>query len=174
MFKSEHAHLIWDRLYNAYIPDAATQDTEFTRKFGVRLSGDRKIDADIGKYTTHVMIPIIKIVEYFDDGIPVQIPNRDDMLEMNDSITKYLEEWKHAMKYDIHLTQIPKPLLASLDKFCKYVYGKATAKEIVGSKLDSLRFGIPNRMDPLPESTRFPVKPDYEGISKLIRQKSQF
>lgn len=174
MFKSEHAHLIWDTLYDCYIPEIVTQNTEYLRKFGVRLTGDKTVDIHASKNLTQVKIPIISIMEYFDQGIPVQILKREDMLSMNRDITLYLDEWKNAMKFDINVTAPPRDLLTTLDKFCKHIYGKATAKEVIGNKIDTMRFGLKPRLDVRPVSETAPIKPDYEGISKLVRQKTRF
>lgn len=165
--------MIWDNLYTAYVPDVVTQNTDFLKIFGVRTSGDKKIDEMLSTNTTQVMIPIITIVEYYDQGIPVLIPKREDMLAMNRDITLYLAEWEYNMKYDINISEVPRELMISLDKFCKYIYNKATAKEIVGDKINSMRFGLRPRLEVEPTQETSMIKPDYEGISKLIRQRTR-
>ncbi len=172
-FESEYASLIWDSLYSVSIPDTATQDIEYLKRFGVHVTGVRAIDDMTANNTVMVRIPIIDIVNYYSDGIPVIIHSRQDMLRMREDITKYLGEWEYHIKHDLNLGTIPDKLLQSLDNFCKYVYGKATAGEVVANKIANMRIGLKSRIDMAPKGDTEVTKPNYEGIGKLVRQRTR-
>ena len=100
-FASRYADLIWDRLYTVLIPDHLTQDPEYLRRFGTYATQNREVDQMVTTNCITVMIPIIKIVEYFDKGIEVQIPSREDMLQMHRDIELYLGEWEEQLRRNI-------------------------------------------------------------------------
>ena len=85
-FTSEHADKIWNRLYRVYIPDLMTQNPDYIKKFGAHLTRNRAVDEMIKTNLILVMIPVIKILEYFEDGIEIQIPSREDMITMHKHI----------------------------------------------------------------------------------------
>lgn len=171
-FQSEHAPRIWDDLYAVYIPDFVTQNADYIRKFGVPSSGDKKIDAMMASNLTFVKIPIIKILEYFDKGIEVQIPQREDMLTIHRNIEKYLDEWRMHMRYDINSSaQQNKQLLLNMEKLSKLIYDKARGREIINSMFTVKKFGLMNPLQAAIEEKKEVTKPDYQGIGELLRPK---
>lgn len=171
-FHSEHAPRIWEDLYGVMIPDFMTQNTEYIRKFGVRASGDKRVDEMMANNLTFVRIPIIKILEYFDNGIEVQIPQREDMLTIHRNIEKYLEEWRSHIRYDINSSASQnKQLLLNLEKLSKLIYEKARGREIINSMFSVKNFGLMNPIAAAAEEAREVTKPDYQGIGELLRPK---
>lgn len=171
-FRSEHAPKIWEHLYGVYIPDFVTQNTDYIRKFGVRSSGDKNVDAMMANNTTMVRIPIIKILEYFDNGVEVQIPSREDMLTIHRNIELYLDEWRAYMRYDINSSAMQhKQLILNLEKLSKLIYDKAKNREIVNNLFSVKSFGIMNPLQAAQEERKEVQKPDYQGIGELLRPK---
>lgn len=172
-FYSQYAHLIWDTLYNAYIPDQLTLNPDYVKKFGVYVSGNKNIDNMLSTNLTHVKIPVIKMLEYYDSGISIEIPSREDMINIHKDIEKYLAEWKQNATYAINndLDQ-HKNLLLSLEKLSKYIYEKAKPREVIDNLFMNRQFAIVNPIQQVQEEARTVNKPDYEGISKLIKSKS--
>ena len=76
-FYSEHAPRIWDDLYTVMIPDHVTLDPTHLRVFGTYSSGNKDVYKMMANNLTTVKIPIIKMVEYYDNGIVVvnALPN---------------------------------------------------------------------------------------------------
>lgn len=171
-FQSVHAGRIWDDLYTVLIPDFLTRNTDYIRKFGVPSSGDKKVDAMMGNNLTLVKIPIIKILEYFDTGMEVQIPNRSDMLAIHKNIELYLDEWRAHIRFDINSSASQhKQLILNLEKLSKLIYDKANGKEVITSLFSLKDFGIVNPIQASQEQKREVVKPDYQGIGELLRPK---
>lgn len=173
-FTSEHADKIWNRLYRVYIPDLMTQNPDYIKKFGAHLTRNRAVDEMVKTNLILVMIPVIKIPEYFEDGIEIQIPSREDMITMHKHIELYLEEWKHHIKYDINTSLSEnKELILSLEKLSAYIYNKAKPREVVDNLISSNRFGLVSPLAMREEQQREVVKPDYEGIGKLVKTRTK-
>lgn len=173
-FKSKYASLIWDKIYSVYIPDYLTLNADYIKIFGTHVTGDKGIDNMLSTALTHVMIPVIQIVEYFDNGIEIQIPSREDMLQIYKDIELYLGEWKYYVQHDINLdVREYKELLTSLEKLSKHIYDKAKPNELITNLFAKNNLGISNRLAEYDEAVRISKsqKPDYDGISKLIRTK---
>lgn len=169
-FQSATAERIWEDLYNAYVPDFVTMNRDHIRRFGVPSSGNKEIDKMMATNLSFVKIPIIKILEYYDNGVVVQIPAREDMIMIHKTIEKYLEEWREHIRYDINLNRMEhKPLLLGLEKLSKLIFDKAYPREVVDALLAPKQFGLVNALGRLKEDTREVVKPDYNGISSLLK-----
>lgn len=176
-FNSEHAPKIWDNLYTVYIPEQITLDPEYIRRFGVYITQNKQIDEILKSNFTMVKIPIISILEYFDQGIEIQIPNREDMITMHKHIELYLGEWKEYIRHSIHGSvdaQKHKDLIIALEKLSKHIYEKAKPYEVIDNLfLDKkINFGILNPIVQAEEQCKVIKKPDYTGIGRLIKKKT--
>lgn len=173
-FRSQYAHLIWDRLYDVLIPDQLTLSREYISKFGVHTTGDKKSDQLLSSNFTQVKISVARILEYYDDGIEIQIPSRDDMIKIYKDIELYIAEWREHIKYDINLAVSKnKDFLLSLDKLSKDLYNKAKPNEIIDNLFINKKIGLlVNPLQRVQEERKPVEKADYEGISQLIRGKT--
>lgn len=172
-FPSQHATKIWDRLYDVRIPDQITLNPAYIKKFGTHVTGDKKVDAMLATNKTHVKIPVIMILQYFEDGMEVEIPSREDMIQMHKDMEAYMGEWRDHLKYDINLdVHKNREFLLSLEKLSKHIFDKAKPKELVDNLFKKQTFGLMNPLAQIEEEKREVQKPDYEGISKLVRSKA--
>lgn len=177
-FYSEYAERIWERLYTVYIPDLLTQNPDYIKKFGVYITQDSKIDAMIKTNLTLVKIPIITILEYYESGIPVEIPNRKDMVQIHKDIELYLAEWGEYIKGSIHGqmdAQNNKELITALEKLSKYIYSKTVSSEVLDNLFlknnRNINLGLINPLKEAEFRNEIKEKPDYVGIRGLINRK---
>lgn len=172
-FRSEHAKLIWDKLHTVLIPDLLTQQPEYLRIFGNHTTGDKEADTGLSDIFITVMIPVARILEYFEDGIEVQIPSRETMIEIHKDIELYLLEWESRIKYDINLNvEKNKQMILGLERLSKYIYQKAKPNELIDNLFMAKKIGITSPMDMIKDKQQEKVKPDYQGISSLVRSKT--
>jgi len=172
-FPSKYACKIWDVLYTVLIPDQLTQNPDYIRRFGTYITQDKKVDQMVSTNFTTVKITIAKILEYYIDGIEIQIPSREDMIQMHKDIELYLAEWKDHIKYDINLdVQQNKELILSLEKLSKYIYNKANPREVIDNLFINKKIGLINPIQQHVEQTKEVIKPDYDGIASLVRSKT--
>jgi hypothetical protein len=173
-FDSQHAFKIWDKLYTVRVPDQLTLDPSYIERFGVPVANDPNVDKMMSTNFTTVMIPIIKIMEYFLNGVEVQIPSREDMIQIHKDIEDYLGEWEYYVKHTMHgKTDLEqhKTLISSLEKLSKHIYNRAGPKEVIENLFVETKLGF---MSPLEESMvkeKEPDKPDYTSIMRLIKNK---
>jgi hypothetical protein len=172
-FPSQHASKIWNKLYTVLIPDQVTLNVGYVKKFGTHVTGNKVVDDMLSKNQTQVMIPVATMLEYFEDGIEIQIPSRDDMIAMHKDMEAYLAEWRDHIKYDINTDLLQhKVFILSLEKLSKHIYEKAKPRELVDNLFKKQTFGLLNPLAQIAEDKREVHKPDYEGISKLVRTKA--
>jgi len=172
-FASQYQHLIWQKLYRVLIPDQYTLDKAYLSRFGTISSGNKKVDEMMSTNFTEVLIPISKILEYYNEGIVIQIPSRDDMVQMHKDIELYLAEWKEHIKYKVN-TQVYeyKDLILSLEKLSKYIYNKTKPNEVIDQLFLHKKIGgLISPLQRIHEQSKQVDKPDYEGISELIKNK---
>ena len=176
-FPSINSHLIWNKLYTVLIPDQLTLSKEYLSKFGTHVTGNKEVDNMLSTNLTTVMIPVAKILEYFDNGVEIHIPSREDMIRIHKDIELYLGEWRDHIKFDINLSLSEhKTLILSLEKLSKHVYDKARYFEIVDNLFINKKIGLlVNPLQRIKEESKSKngVKPDYEGIRELISQKTR-
>lgn len=175
-FISEHAPKIWNNLYTVYIPEQITLDPEHIRRFGTYITQNKQVDKMLETNMTLVKIPISKILSYFDMGIEVQIPSREDMIMMHKHIELYLAEWKEYIRVSVHGqmdAQNNKDLITTLEKLSKHIYEKAKPKEVIDNLFISkkVNFGLLNPILRAEEERKVVEKPDYVGIGKLVNKK---
>lgn len=171
-FYSQHAGGIWDDLYTVLIPEQVTMNRDFVKKFGVYTSGNKEIDKMMASNYTTVRIPIIKIVEYFEDGVPVEIPSREDMVTMHKKIELYLEEWRDYIRKSFHGDPSEhKNLIMNLERLSKHIYLKAKPKEVIENLFTSKKIGLLNPFQEVKEDAKEVTKPDYNSIAELLRGK---
>ena len=175
-FPSMHASKIWDNLYTVYIPEQTTLDPEHIRRFGTYITQNKNVDKMLENNLTMVKIPISKILDYYDRGIEVQIPNREDMITMHKHIELYLAEWKEYIRVSIHGqmdAQNNKELITALEKLSKHIYEKAKPREVIDNLFISkkVNIGLVNPLVRAEEERKVVEKPDYQGIRNLIKRK---
>lgn len=163
LFPSQYAPKLWDKLYNVIIPDVLTLEDDYIRTFGVRLSGDKKVDADVHKRKIHSMLNVIAIAHYFNEGIPVEFLHREDLATIYKDIVGYLGEWKEYLRTQINVNPAEyQELLDALDKFAAELYLRLNPREI---KPDTPSFGLRRIFQKSEEASE---KPPYEGIRELV------
>lgn len=173
-FHSQYAPLIWDRLYTVMVPDQVTLSAAYVKRFGTHVTGHKDFDKALSTSLTTVMIPVIKILEYYEDGVEVQITSRDDLIKIHKDIELYLTEWRDHLQYDLNVQVQPhKELILSLEKLSKHIYAKAQPREVIDRLIRPRTMGIVNPLQQAHyEQTLSTEKKDYEGIAKLIKRKS--
>ncbi len=125
----------------------------------------------INNFTT-VKIPVIKILEYFDNGVEVRILSRPDMIQIHKDIEAYLGEWRDYLRVAINLSlHESKDMLLGLEKLSKHIYEKAKPREVIDELINRKSFGIMNPVEARRLEKQEVVKPSYEGIGKLLKQR---
>ena len=172
-FHSKYADRIWKCLYNCRIPDQLTLSRDFIRTRGTFTTDNKQVNQMLKTDLISVMIPVAKILEYFNSGIQVEIPSREDMIKIHKDIELYLKEWENHISYDINMdVNEHKELLLALERLSKHIYEKCHPSEVVENIHTILNIGLVNNMTKLELTNNTQNKPDYSGISQLIKSKT--
>lgn len=173
-FASEFAPRIWEDLWRVYIPDSLTVNRLYLKKRGSFITDNRQVNEMMMTNKTLVMIPISKILEYFVQGIEIEIPNHEDMIKIHKTIENYLDEWKNHIQYDINVDYAQhKKMLSDFESLSKQIYNKAKPNEVVSSLFKPSNFGLVSNLAKTQEEQQEAVKPDYQGINRFMQERNQ-
>lgn len=172
-FQSYYAPKIFSTLYKVYIPDQLTLSPDYLKIFGTHVTGNKEVDDMLSKNTTLVMVDVITILDYYEQGFLVEIPSREDMIQIHKDIEGYLGEWREHIRHDINNTvHENKQMLLSLEKLSKDIYNKAKTKEVINDLFNKEKFGLVSPLERMAEERKEHHKPDYQGIGSLVRSKT--
>lgn len=177
MFKSRYADNIWKTLYPVTIPNYADRTREDLEITGVRLTGISKVDAAVRNSRKEVHIPIIKMVEYHIEGVPLSIAKRETLIAVNRDLSNYLEEWREYISTKFHgkIDSANQKLLRDLESFAKRIYEHMTAIELMPIMIPKLQIGIQAPVVILTEEEKKEKeKPKFESIINLARRNKRF
>ena len=116
---------IFDKLYRASVPTLMLQTLEQQQAFGVRMSGDPRIDKAMRSERTYTYMSIARMAEYFNDGVSVGLANPEDSKEIYDAVVDHLTAWSEHVKRAVHIHKAPLQDLIALDTFAHSVYKHA-------------------------------------------------
>ncbi len=118
---------IFDELYLCRIPNYKTMSADYLKIFGTPTTFNNDIDNQLSKELLTVMIPISKMVEYFQDGIVVRIVKAADTKLIYENIQLHLTVWRNYLERGLNTGNAPMDDLIALDQFASAVYPHATA-----------------------------------------------
>ena len=117
--------LLWDNLYNVRVPQLALRSEEDLQYFGTRITGDKGIDRELANQLTTIMIPIVKMVEYHAEGVPVRIVREEDVKTIYDHIQKHIEYWGENAQNNYNVGNIPYDDLIKMNTFANAISSHA-------------------------------------------------
>jgi len=117
--------LIFDYLFMVKIPHLLSRSESDIRNFGVRMSGDKKVDQALAGQLLTTAISIAKMVEYHKQGIPIRVVKYTDVPTIYDYISKHLDAWKVHLENGLNTGDAPIDDLVAMDEFANLVYDKA-------------------------------------------------
>jgi arginyl-tRNA synthetase len=156
------------------IPQEYTYDDDYIKRRGIIQTPNKKINAILSKEKVQVYLTVAQMVDYFTEGVTVELLDRKTMLEIYDNIQNYINEWKDYLQYSINANKENyKEMLIAFDKFSKVIYDKASAHEIMKNTIQKLDFGMKSNMAKIKEQEVIAntPKPDYESIAEYLRSK---
>jgi hypothetical protein len=116
---------IWDDLYKVRIPVKFTYSVEYLKEYGLPSSGNKDIDKEQFNQRMTTFMSIDKMVEYYKQGCPIYIVDKDDTKKIYDAISKHLNAWKQQIDYGLNVGSAPFEDLITLDQFANVVYEHA-------------------------------------------------
>jgi len=173
-FPSKYASTIWERIYPCLIPQEYTYDDDYIKRRGIIQTPDKKINAILSKEKVQVYLTVAQMVDYFTEGVSIELLDRKTMLEIYRNIQAYIDEWKDYIQHSINANKDNnKEMLLAFDKFSKVIYDKASAHEIMQGVVQRVNFGMKGTMAKIIEEQRIQntPKPDYDSIAEYLKSK---
>lgn len=122
-FESRFAEYILENIYRCTVPDNATRTEGYLDLVGSPSTGFAEYDREIRNTRVSVVVNIPTILEYYLNGIDVDIPSPDDRLEIHKLIVGYLDEWRYhiANSINVRVTEHDK-FLKDLEELSRALY----------------------------------------------------
>lgn len=115
-------YYIFKELYQCSIPVMQMRTLEDIQMFGTPVSGLPEWDKWMQNERREIMIPISKMVEYWDKGCHISVVKRSDTKRIYDRISAHLEAWADHLKYSLNVAEAPLEDLRKLDQFANVIY----------------------------------------------------
>ncbi len=116
---------IFDDLYMVRVPDLQTRSNDHIKIFGMPVTGNGQIDRELSNQKITVMLPIARLAEMYEEGIPISVIKYDDTKKIFESVQSHLLAWKTILTHGINIGDAPVDDLIILDRFAHGVYEHA-------------------------------------------------
>ena len=175
----EYGKPIWNKLFLVRIPNKSIPTTDEIKMFGLPSVMDPVYDHQMQNMLIDVMIPINKMIDYFQAGVTVRVVKHTDTKVIFDIIDKYLLAWKHKLDRGINIAIAPLDDLLVLDRFAGVIYPHARdhmkPTDSITSIINSFG-GLGSKMIPL--ELRGPVmdhvqetKETYNSLAEILSER---
>ena len=123
--RKDTAAPLWDELFTVRIPQLQMTTTHDIEKFGTYTTGDRGIDKAMSNQWRTTMLPISKMVEFYQEGCQIKIVYEADVKKIYEFISDHLNAWKDMLTNGINVGNAPVEDLIAMDAFANAVYEHA-------------------------------------------------
>jgi len=128
---------LWDILYKVRMPYLQSRSTEDMRKYGVRLSSNDMLNQSISDEWITTLISVSQMVDYFGEGVPIQVVNSSEIKTIYQDLTDHLLQWKSILEKGINIGDAPMDDLILMDEFASTLFSFARY-EYTDSMSDSI------------------------------------
>lgn len=139
---SEHK---WDKfqdfLFDVKIPRIFTRSIEDIRLRGNRISGIKRYDKMINNELMTVSICINKLLEHFNNRVPIILVNREDAERIYEIVQEKLQGTRQRQFYSINGPSQSSNQLRDLDEFASSIYNSNFKIIFKGDQVDNGIFG---------------------------------
>jgi len=141
---------LWDMLYKVKIPYLQSRSIEELEVYGSVLTGVPEIDDSVGSDMMITMKSIADMAEYYREGTPIGLVNKEDAPTIYEAIQEHLLAWKNQLHVGINVGDAPVEDLVVLDEFANSVFDISKHQYKPGYDDDFLirQLGFNNRMGP--------------------------
>jgi len=135
------ADVIFNKLYKVRVPLLSTYSEEELDIVGIPFNVIDGDNHDAHELTTIVMIPIVSMVEKYNNGFSVAVVEPRDMDQIYDVITNHLLAWRNHRATSLNQTALPAEDLVLLDKFAQEIFGNNKKTIIKTNVIATKAFG---------------------------------
>lgn len=136
---------LWKELFRVLIPQLFLRSAEDISNFGSYTTLDKGIDSSLTNQWVNVMIPIVKMVEIYQEGGSIRIVDEKDTKIIYELISEHLSLWESTLRTGINIGDAPVSDLLAMDTFAQALYPHAKqhfSQDLIGSILGREMIGM--------------------------------
>lgn len=118
----EAGNVIWNDLFHVVVAQKHTLSPNHLTNIGIPTTGIHEYDVENHNAKTPILLNIDSIVENFKVGIPMTLPNKNEIVIIYNAVNRYLQAWYDVLRYSINVGQAPVEDLLLLDRFATDLY----------------------------------------------------
>lgn len=116
---------IWNDRFLCQMKYIDTMSVDYIKIFGTLTTFDSELDRQSHNEIVDRYLTVIKMVEYFNDGIPVYIKHPEDSKKIYILIQEHLQNWAKELQVSLRSDKAPLEELEIMDRFAEKVYEHA-------------------------------------------------
>lgn len=112
------------KLYEVTIPSIFTYSQEELEIYGLPMTvvNNETLQRDFTTSYSHVCLPLKRIIEIFNMGASIKLRNPDDLVEIYNSLEKYLNDTHDMLNNTIHKPKFQEDELQDIDRFLSSMF----------------------------------------------------
>jgi hypothetical protein len=167
------AWYLYKELFVCNVRNFQTMTIDYVKSMGVNTSGDEEIDRGAAMSMVTIAIPISKMMDYFERGAALGVPNVEDCKRIYLIVNNHLKAWADIVQNSFNPGNVPVKDLIALDKFAASVYPHAEsffAKQVNRNTFAELLMGTPAIVNRVPNMQTQPVgKTSHRSVAGVFR-----
>lgn len=171
--KRDTAWFIFNEVFICNVRNFQTMTLDYVQTMGVNTSGDEEIDRGAAMSIVAIAIPINKMMEYYERGAVLGVPNPEDCKRIYDIVNNHLKAWAEIVKNSFNPGNVPTKDLIALDKFAASVYPHAEpyfASQANRNTFSELLMGFPAVVNRVPDQqTVAPARTQHRSFAGIFR-----
>lgn len=121
---NDTTHAIWCETYRVKMNELESRSIADIKFFGVRSSGNKRIDDALRNQHVYRYISIEKMVEYNEQSCLMGFTGIDDLKKIYQALHKHMVAWKNALGYGVNIYGAPVTDLLAMDRFSDAIWSK--------------------------------------------------
>ena len=124
-FKTEDTtYDIWCERYRVKMNELESRSIADVKMFGVRVTGNKKIDEALKNQHIFRWITIDQMVDYNEQSCLMGFGSIEDMKKIYQALYRHLLAWRKALAYGVNIYGSPIMDLLAMDRFCDSIWTK--------------------------------------------------
>lgn len=133
---TDNVYIIFEKLYPAKVPIISTYNEVELDLYGIPYGSVNGKLEDMSKDLVSVEITVNRMVEMFENGFQILLPNADDITEIYMAIQNHIHHCQNVIRRSPNKnTQVPEEDLIRLDAFAKAIFD-VNKQKIVRDHMD--------------------------------------
>ena len=122
--KEDTTYDIWCERYRVKMNELESRSISDIKFFGVRVTGNKKIDEALKNQHIFRWITIAQMVDYNEQSCLMGFGSIDDLKKIYQALYRHMLAWRRALSYGVNIYGSPIEDLLAMDRFCDNIWTK--------------------------------------------------